>query len=206
MQMKKDSLYDVIRSNNDFTEASVIVFAFGDDGSYSRSAEGHWLVFAVDLMKKTVYCYCSVNRHPGANQLLELIKTVFIAPLLSFLKEKPGKLTSSQAVGKVTLDKECSEQAQAFTLCNVMLPTVPVEDYSCGFWAAEIMLQLCLDKVSLVDGVNVTFNLEEYRKYLYQLVQKRFLGIDGTLRRASQPQVQINASVPVESVSVVADD
>ena len=68
------------------------------------------------------------------------------------------------------------------------------------------MLQLCLDKVSLVDGVNVTFNLEEYRKYLYQLVQKRFLGIDGTLRRASQPQVQINASVPVESVSVVADD
>ena len=26
MQMKKDSLYDVIRSNNDFAEASVIVF------------------------------------------------------------------------------------------------------------------------------------------------------------------------------------
>ena len=152
MQMKKDSLYDVIRSNNDFTEASVIVFAFGDDGSYSRSAEGHWLIFAVDLMKKTVYCYCSVNRHPGANQLPELIKTVFIAPLLSFLKEKPGKLTSSQAVGKVTLDKECTEQAQAFKLCNVMLPNVPVEDYSCGFWAAEIMLQLCLDKVSMADG------------------------------------------------------
>jgi hypothetical protein len=71
--MKKDSLYDVIRSN------------------------------------KMVYCYCSVNRHPGASQLLELIKTVFIAPLLSFLKEKPGKLTGSQAVGKVTLNKECSE-------------------------------------------------------------------------------------------------
>ena len=87
-----------------------------------------------------------------------------------------------------------------------MLPTVPVEDYSCGFWAAEIMLQLCLDKVSLVDGVNVTFNLEEYRKYLYQLVQKRFLGIDGTLRRASQPPVQIIASVSAESVLVVADD
>ena len=50
--MKKDSLYDVIRSNNDFAEASVIVFAFGDDGSYSRSAEGHWLIFAVDLMKR----------------------------------------------------------------------------------------------------------------------------------------------------------
>ena len=122
------------------------------------------------------------------------------------MKEKPGKLTSSQAVGKVTLDKECSEQAHAFTLCNVMLPTVPVEDYSCGFWAAEIMLQLCLDKVSLVDGVNVTFNLEEYRKYLYQLVQTRFLGIDGTLRRASQPHVQIIASVSEESVLVVADD
>jgi len=30
---EKDSLYDVIRSNNDFAEAFVIVFAFGDDGS-----------------------------------------------------------------------------------------------------------------------------------------------------------------------------
>ena len=109
MQMKKDSLYDVIRSNNDFTEASVIVFAFDDDRSYSRSAEGRWLIFAADLVKKTVYCYCLVNRHPGANQVLELIKTVFIAPLLSLLKEKPGKLTSSQAVGKVSLDKECAE-------------------------------------------------------------------------------------------------
>ena len=87
-----------------------------------------------------------------------------------------------------------------------MLPTVTVEDYSCGFWAAEIMLQLCLDKVSLADGVNVIFDLDEYRKYLYQLVQTRFLGIDGTLRRKSQPQVQIIASVPAEPVSVVADD
>ena len=87
-----------------------------------------------------------------------------------------------------------------------MLPTVPVEDYSCGFWAAEIMLQLCLDKVSLVDGVNVTFNLEEYRKYLCQLVQTRFLGIDGTLRRKSQPRAHILAPVRVESVSVLAED
>jgi poly-beta-hydroxyalkanoate depolymerase len=87
-----------------------------------------------------------------------------------------------------------------------MLPTVPVEDYSCGFWAAEIMLQLCFDKVSLANGVNVTFDLDEYRKYLYHLVQTRFLGIDGALRRKSQPQVQVIASVSVESVSVVAAD
>ena len=46
------------------------------------------------------------------------------------------------------------------------MPTVPVEDYTCGFWAVEIMLQLCLDKVPLVDGVNVTFKIEEYRIYL----------------------------------------
>jgi len=34
-----------------------------------------------------------------------------------------------------------------------------------------------------VDGVNVTFELDEYRKYLSQLVQTRFLGISGTLRK-----------------------
>ena len=57
-----------------------------------------------------------------------------------------------------------------------------------------------------MNGVNVTFELDEYRKYLSQLVQTRFLGIDGTLRRKSQPQVQIIASVSAESVLVVTDD
>ena len=52
VKMKKDSLYDVICSNNGFTEALVIVFAFGDDGSHSRSAVGHRLIFAVELVKK----------------------------------------------------------------------------------------------------------------------------------------------------------
>ena len=46
----KESLYNVIRSSNDFTKAPVIVFAFGDDGEYCQSWEGHWLIFAVDLV------------------------------------------------------------------------------------------------------------------------------------------------------------
>ena len=40
-----------------------------------------------------------------------------------------------------------------------MMPAVPFEDYTCGFWAVDIMLQLCLNKVPLVDGVNVTSKL-----------------------------------------------
>ena len=36
---EKYSLYDVICPNNDFTDASVVIFAFSDDGSYSRSTE-----------------------------------------------------------------------------------------------------------------------------------------------------------------------
>ena len=202
VQMTKGSLYDVIRSNNDFSNASVIVFAFGDDGDYCMSWEGHWLIFAVDLVNNMIYCYCSVNRHPGSQELCELIKTVFIAPHLSFMKEIPGKVSSSKTFGKVTLNKECIEQAQAFRRCNVMLPTVPVEDYACGFWAAEIMLQLCMDKVSLVDGVNVTFNLEEYRKYLSELVQTRYLGINGTLRRARPQQQQQQQPQPLVAVAV----
>ena len=82
----------MIRSNNDFTDASVLVFAFGIDGSHIRSAEGHWLIFGVELLKKIVYCYCSINRLPEADQLLELIKTVFIAPLLFVLERKTRKV------------------------------------------------------------------------------------------------------------------
>ena len=92
--MDKSSLCDVIRFDKDFSNASLIVFAFGDDGEYCRSVEGHWLIFAVDLMEKMVYCYCSVNKHPGSEELFELIKNVFIAPHLSFLKEKAGPLSS----------------------------------------------------------------------------------------------------------------
>ena len=52
------------------------------------------------------------------------------------------------------------------------------DEYSCGLWAAWIKLQLFLNKVSLVDATNVKFKIDEYLKYLYQLVLTRFLGID----------------------------
>ena len=64
------------------------------------------------------------------------------------------------------------------------MPTVQNDDYSCGFWAVEILLQIVLDGVSLKDGVKVAFEVEEYRKYLSQLVQTRYLGIDSTSRRS----------------------
>ena len=70
------------------------------------------------------------------------------------------------------------------------MATAQNDDYSCGFWTVEILLQIVIDKVSLKDGAKVTFEAEEYRKYLYQLVQTQFLGIDGTLRRARLQQQQ----------------
>ena len=133
--MKKDSIYDVIRSSNDFAEAFVIVFAFGDDGSYSRSAEGHWLIFAVDLVKKTVYCYCSSNRHPWSGPA-PLIDQDRVYSTSSFVLERKTRKVDQLLCSRESrsLDKECTEGAQSFNLCNVMLPTVPVEDYSYGFW------------------------------------------------------------------------
>jgi len=53
------------------------------------------------------------------------------------------------------------------------MSTVQDDEYSCGFWAVEILLQIVIDKVSLKDGVKVTFEAEEYRKYLSQLIQTR---------------------------------
>lgn len=76
-------------------------------GSYNKNLEGHWLIFGVELVNKTVYCYCSVNRHPDPRELCDLSETVFIASLLSFLKEKPGQPICFWAVGKFTLNKEC---------------------------------------------------------------------------------------------------
>ena len=67
------------------------------------------------------------------------------------------------------------------------MATAQNDEYSCEFLAVEILLQIVLDKVPLKDGVKVAFEVafevEEYRKYLSQLVQTRYLGIDGTSRR-----------------------
>ena len=35
------------------------------------------------------------------------------------------------------------------------------------FWAVKILMQIVLDKVSLKDEGKVTFEAEEYRKYLF---------------------------------------
>ena len=78
------------------------------------------------------------------------------------------------------------------------MPTVQNDDYSCGFWAVEILLQIVLDGVSLKDGVKVAFEVEEYRKYLSQLVQTRYLGIDSTSRRSQMVAQQASAIAPKE--------
>ena len=59
-------------------------------------------------------------------------------------------------------------------------------------------MQIVLDKVSPKDGDKVTFETEEYRKYLSW--SDTILGIDGTLRRTKNPnhkqyQVLIEASL-----------
>ena len=65
------------------------------------------------------------------------------------------------------MDNACIERARDFRLKAVKMPTVQDDEYSCGFWALEILLQIVLDKVSLNEGVKVTFEVEEYRKYLF---------------------------------------
>jgi hypothetical protein len=58
-----------------------------------------------------------------------------------------------------------------------------------------------------VNGVNVTFELDEYRKYLSQLVQTRFLGIDGTLRKKkSHMAAPVIAEAIVQQQQILAPD
>ena len=40
------------------------------------------------------------------------------------------------------------------------MATAQNDEYSCGFWAVEILLQIVLDKVSLKDGVKAAFEIE----------------------------------------------
>ena len=55
-----------------------------------------------------------------------------------------------------------------------MLPAVPVEDYSCAS-GAGIMLQLCFDIVSLVNGVNVSKDRRVPKVLVSNVVKTHFL-------------------------------
>jgi hypothetical protein len=52
----------------------------------------------------------------------------------------------------------------------------------------------------------VTFELDEYRKYLSQLVQTRFLGISGTLRKKKSHMVAPVAEAIVQQQQILAPD
>ena len=52
----------------------------------------------------------------------------------------------------------------------------------------------------------MTFELDEYRKYLSQLVQTRFLGIDGTLRKKKSHMAASVAEALPQQQQLLAPD
>ena len=52
----------------------------------------------------------------------------------------------------------------------------------------------------------MTFELDEYRKYLSQLVQTRFLGISGTLRKKKSHMAAPVAEAIVQQQQILAPD
>lgn len=68
--MSKRDLYSLIRCHHDFSQAQVIVFAFGED-KIANGSDGHWLLFAIDFSCDKVFAYDSVNRHLGVATAFE---------------------------------------------------------------------------------------------------------------------------------------
>jgi len=57
----KSDLYDTIRKHHQFFGTEVVVFMYGEDDHPLVGANGHWLVFAVDFSRDTVFVYDSKN-------------------------------------------------------------------------------------------------------------------------------------------------
>ena len=68
--MSKSDLYSVIRRHHNFSQAQVIVFAFGED-KIANGSNGHWLLFAIDFSCDKVFAYDSVNRYLGVDTAFE---------------------------------------------------------------------------------------------------------------------------------------
>jgi hypothetical protein len=69
--MSKADLYDLIRKHHQFFGTKVMVFMYGEDDHPLVGANGHWLVFAVDFTRDTVFVYDSTNQLNGVSATFE---------------------------------------------------------------------------------------------------------------------------------------
>jgi len=80
----RSPLRDAVRSDNDFINALVIVFEFGNDGVYYINVKGCCTYFQLILLKIIWHC-CSVNNNLSMRKLHDLVEIVLIVHHLSLL-------------------------------------------------------------------------------------------------------------------------
>ena len=177
--MSKRDLYSVIRCHHNFSHAQVIVFAFGED-KIANGSDGHWLLFGIDFSCDKIFAYDPFNRHLGVATAFEQVKLSFIAPHLCYLRQHTGPLDGPER-GQANEAEEIIFRARAFELVTINTPTKQKDNYSCGFWAAKMMIQIVMEKRPLAD-VSVNVVAAEYRKVITRFMKTRYLYIDGLFK------------------------
>lgn len=130
---------------------------------------GHWLVFALDFSCDTIYAYDPTNEFKGADQIADDIRMCFISPHLVYLKERPGPISNVER-GKVPDRRDETFRADAFKLVCVRMPKGRQNDaFSCGFWAAKMILGLAVEHCAPKD-LDVTVECESFRQFILKMM------------------------------------
>jgi len=69
----------------------------------------------------------------------------------------------------------------AFEVVTINMPAKQKDNYSCGFWAANMMIQIVVEKRPLAE-VSVNVFASEYRKVMTRFMKTRYLYIDGVFK------------------------
>lgn len=162
--MTKSDLFDVIRRYYEFSAAKLLLIPYL--WKENRQHDGHWLLFIVDLSCDTVFVFDSTNKFKGAESVLNEIRTCFIAPHLSYLREYDGPLDKPHK-GKVKDDMSLAARAEEFKAVFLMTATRQTDNFSCGFRVAHAILRIILERCQPQSVVEAAaFDMEEYRRLI----------------------------------------
>jgi ABC-type iron transport system FetAB ATPase subunit len=162
--MTKSDLFDAIRRHYEFSAAQLLLIPYLL--KENKRDDGHWLLFIVDLSCDTVFVFDSTNKFKGAESVLNEIRTSFIAPHLSYLREYDGPLDKPQK-GKVKENMGLAIRAEEFKSFFLTTETRQTDNFSCGFRVAHAILRIILERCRpQAVAEAVAFDMEEYRRLI----------------------------------------
>ena len=147
------------------------------------------------MKEDCVYCFCSYNAFKGAQTAFEKLLRCFIEPYLSYKKEYDGPIDvkgngtlDNKFRGEIKTNVDMEARVSKFRLVTVHLPETQQDEYSCGFWAVRILLDIAVQRIHPAQIKTRLGDPERYRLVLAKILRSRYLYYENFYERPKRQE------------------